>query len=226
MKPIVISLGGGLMVPDKLDLPFLKNFRDFILDLVKEGKRFVIICGGGQTCRTYRDAARELGKATQEDLDWVGIYSTKLNAELLRTIFSGHCHPRVIEPDKPPETLEKPILIASGWKPGRSTDYGTVLLAKHFGAKEVYNLTNVDYVYDKDPKKSKDLKPFPNLTWEEFNRFTPSDWSPGLYTPFDPVAATLAKNSNMKVIIINGRNIPNLRDCFDAKPFKGTVIGD
>lgn len=220
----VLSLGGGVMVPDKIDTAFLSGFKDLIFSLVKEGRRFIIMCGGGQTSRSYRDAAKKVAGPTEEDLDWVGISATKLNAELLRAVLSGHAHPRVIEPDKPPRP-DKPIMVSSGYLPGRSTDYGTVLLAKHFRSDTVYNLTNVDYVYTGDPKKTKDIEPIPRTTWGELKKFTPPDWSPGMYTPFDPVAAKLARELKMKVIVINGKNIPNLRACLTGQDFKGTVIG-
>ena len=54
MKPIIISLGGSIVVPDKIDYNFLKKFRALILKHVKKGKRFVLICGGGATARLYQ----------------------------------------------------------------------------------------------------------------------------------------------------------------------------
>lgn len=225
MSWTVLSLGGGVMVPDRIDKTFLSEFRKLILGLVKEGRKFIIVCGGGQTCRDYRDAARDVSRPGNEDLDWIGIASTKLNSELLRAVLSGHAHRKVIEPVRPPKNPDRPIIVASGFSPGRSTDYGSALLAKAFGAKTVYNLTNVDYVYTGDPKLTKNIRPIPRMTWEEFGRFTPKDWSPGMYTPFDPVAAGLARKSGMNVIVINGRNIRNLKACLTGKKFEGTVIG-
>ena len=110
----VLSLGGSMMVPDKIDTGFLSEFKELVLNLVNQGEKFIIMVGGGQTCRTYRDSARELCQPSQEDLDWIGIMSTKLNAELLRVLFSGKAHKKVIEPGKPPET-DKPIKISSGF---------------------------------------------------------------------------------------------------------------
>ena len=64
----------------------------------------------------------------------------------------------IIDPTKKIKSKKK-VLIAGGWKPGWSTDFDAVLLAKNLKAELVINMTNVDYVYNKDPKKSKGAKP-------------------------------------------------------------------
>jgi len=48
MKTIILSLGGSLIYPDKLDLKFLNKFKKIIEKFVKNGYRFIIICGGGE----------------------------------------------------------------------------------------------------------------------------------------------------------------------------------
>ncbi len=53
MNKIIISLGGSLIVPDNIDTKFLKEFKELILEHVKKGKKFFIICGGGRICRKY-----------------------------------------------------------------------------------------------------------------------------------------------------------------------------
>ena len=54
-------------------------------------------------------------------------------------------------------------MVAGGWMPGRSTDDDAVRLAKIYGAEMVINLSNIDYVYDKDPNKYKDAKKLPKF---------------------------------------------------------------
>ena len=41
MKTIVMSLGGSLIAPDKLDVNFLKKFKKIILDYTKKGNRVI-----------------------------------------------------------------------------------------------------------------------------------------------------------------------------------------
>ena len=120
--------------------------------------------------------------------------------------------------------LKKRILVAGGWKPGWSTDYDAVLLAKNLGAKSVVNLTNVDYVYDRNPKKHSDAKPYTQIVWKEFRKIVGTRWSPGLNAPFDPVAAGAAMRLKMTVLVINGSRLTEIRKYLAGKRFVGTLI--
>src|SRR3989344_4239834 len=83
----VISLGGSIIVPDRPDVKFLAKFRKLILTFVQKGNVFFLVCGGGAPTRVYQNAAQQITKVSSEDLDWLGIAPTKVNAELLRVIF-------------------------------------------------------------------------------------------------------------------------------------------
>lgn len=223
METVVISLGGSLIVPSEIDVTLLRKFKQLILKFIKN-KRFIIICGGGKTCRKYQEAAGKVTKLTDDDLDWLGIHATRLNAHLLRTIFREYAYSRIIKNPDEKIDLDKPLLIAAGHKPGSSTDYDAVLLARNFGVKTLINLTDSDYVYDKDPDKYKNAKPFKRMKWSEYRKISGSVWNPGLSLPFDPVAAKEAEKLNLKVIVMNGRNIGNLENFLKGKGFEGTVI--
>ncbi|TSC76740.1 MAG: uridylate kinase, partial [Parcubacteria group bacterium Gr01-1014_29] len=141
-KRIIVSVGGSLIVPDGIDTDFLSRFKALVLDKVRRGFTFSIITGGGKTARRYRDAAAAVTPLSPQDLDWIGIHSTRLNAQLLRNIFVGYAHPEVItNPTIDVETVE-PITIAAGWRPGWSTDYCAVMMAKNIGATYLVNLSN------------------------------------------------------------------------------------
>lgn len=225
-KPIIISLGGSIMVPDEIDVNFLKKFRKIILDFVKKGNRVIIVAGGGKICRRYDAATKAIfPKVSNIDLDWIGIAFTKLNAELLKAVFSQQAYEKVIgNPTKKVET-NKRILIGCGWLPGCSSDKDAVLLAKTYQAQTVINLTNVNYVYDKNPKKFKSAKPMINITWPAFRKIVGSKWDPGANWPFDPIAAKLAQRYNIKVTICNGRNLDNFQKVLAGQKFVGTVVG-
>ena len=79
-------------------------------------------------------------------------------------------------------------------------------------------------VYDKDPNKYKDAKPFKKITWDEYKEKITSKWSPGLNTPFDPIASKLAADIKLKVYIINGRELDRLEKALNNKEFIGTII--
>jgi len=221
---IIIALGGALIIPDILDRDFLKDFKDLVLSHVKQGKKFVIITGGGKICRTYQDAAKELTNTSTEDLDWIGIASLKLNAELLRIMFKDNAHEQVIEDLSMPFSLEKPIVIGSAYKPGRSTDYDAVLAAKSIGAKKIINLSNIDYVYDSDPKVNPNAKKIEKISWADYENIIPKKWTSGLNSPFDPIASKLAEREGITVMIMNGKPIDNFAACLNKEKFKGTVI--
>ena len=84
---IVIALGGSIIVSRSIQVRFLKQFRKFILKFIKQGKRFVIVAGGGSIARNYQAAASDIVKLSDEDQDWLGIHATRINAHLLRAIF-------------------------------------------------------------------------------------------------------------------------------------------
>jgi uridylate kinase len=220
----VISLGGSLLVPGEIDINFLRKFKSIIEREIKVGKKFIIIVGGGKTARNYQNAAKSLTKVSNEDLDWLGIHATRINAHLLLTIFRKYAYYRIIKNPKEKVKFKEKILIAAGWKPGFSTDYDAVLLAKTYGSDTIINLTNVDYVYDKDPNKFKDAKPFKEISWKDYLKLIDQKWIPGMSAPFDPVASRLAQKLKIKVVIINGRKLKNLKNCLENRKFTGTVI--
>jgi uridylate kinase len=220
---VVISVSGSLLVPDKIDSQFLKDFVTLIQ--AHSEKQFVLVVGGGRPARAAQEAVRSVREASVTDRDWLGIMATRMNAELLRVAFGARAHKHVvIDPTKP--LPNKPVIVAAGWKPGWSSDYVAVLLAKKLKAHTLINLTYTDYVYDKDPRKYPDAKPFEKLSWKAFLTIVGSKRTPNMNAPFDPVGAKLAKQARIRVIIVNGQKLNTLQACIEGRPFTGTVIED
>lgn len=224
-----MSVGGSLIVPNGgIDSQFVSDFNKFIREqLAKNNNRqFFLVIGGGATARHYRDAAREvIGKElAAEDEDWLGIHSTRLNAHLIRTVFRDIAHAGIIEHYDVIRKPTEPVVIASGWKPGWSTDYLAMLLYQDYGGKAVLNLSNVDKVYDADPKTNPDAKAIDKISWGDFRKIVGDEWSPGLNSPFDPIAAKKGEELAAKVVILNGKNFENLEKCLNGEEFTGTVI--
>jgi uridylate kinase len=224
MKTIIISLGGSIIVPKHIDHVFLRKFKKLIEEFIKKDCRFIIITGGGYTARKHQKAASKICELHPDDLDWIGIHATRINAHLLRTIFKKDAYPKIIKDPNKKITTNKKIIIAAGWKPGRSTDYVAVLLAKNFSCSEIINLSNIEYVYNKDPRKFKDAKPLINISWKEFRKIVGDKWDPGLNMPFDPVASKEAQSLRLKVAIMRGKDVNNLRNHIEGKEFRGTII--
>lgn len=224
-EKIVISLGGSIVVPKEgIDIKFLKAFKALILSELKRGKEFVIVVGGGTTARNYIQAAKTLEVINSEAADYLGIEATKLNARLIGAIFGSKTLKKPIFEPLEAVKEKKPIILASGYKPGRSTDYMAVLLAERFGAKKLINLSNITHVYNKDPKKYPDAKKLENISWVDFSKIVGTKWKPGLNAPFDPIASLKAKKIKLEVAIADGRDIKNLKNYLQAKKFKGTII--
>ncbi len=228
-ETIIISLGGSLVTPDSIDLGFLKNFQRSIKKYLGKnpsagsGFKFFILVGGGKTARVYQNALLEFG-AKNSDRDWMGINITRLNAEIIKQMFLQNCYPKIItDPNKKVKT-NKDIIVGAGWKPGWSTDYDAVLIAKNYNIKTIINITNVDYVYDKNPNEFADAKPLKEIDWKNFQRIVGDKWSPGLSMPFDPRATKLAASLKLKVVIMNGKSLDRLEAFLNNKPFIGTII--
>ncbi|MFZ2072620.1 MAG: UMP kinase [Minisyncoccia bacterium] len=223
-ETIIISLGGSLIVPDNVDVSFLKDFKLLILSNIEKRKKFVIITGGGKVCRRYQEALKEISKPSHEELDWLGIYATRFNAEFVRLVFGDLTNSEIIINPTLSVGFDKSIMIGAGWKPGCSTDFDAILLAKNIGAKKVINISNIDYVYDSDPKVNPNAKKIENISWAEYRLIIPKEWNPGLNSPFDPVASKMAEEEGIEVIIMNGKPIDNLAKCLNGEKFLGTVI--
>jgi uridylate kinase len=223
----VISLGGSLIVPEQVDTKLLANFRKFVYECVANNLRLVIVTGGGATARAYRDAGNAvIKKMPVEDLDWLGIHSTRLNAHLLLTLLRDVAHPRLVTNPYEPEPSKSPVILGAGHRPGYSTDYVAVELAKQYNAECVFNLSNIDYVYDKNPNEFPDAKLIEKITWKDFRKIVGNKWDPGLHAPFDPIASKLAQNYGITVNVLNGIDFKNLKKALAGEKFKGTIIKD
>lgn len=206
-ETIIISLGGSLVVPEQIDVEFLEGFRKTVQKHFKD-KKFFIIVGGGKVCRNYMNALAEFGMKDR-DREWIGIDITKLNAKVVQQIFIKN---------------RKSVQISGGTEPGHSTDYVAVQIARKHKAKTIINLSNIDYVYTKNPKEFADAMPFEQIFWKDFQKLVGNKWTPGMNSPFDPIAAKLAAKLKIKVAMINGHKLQELENFLNNKPFIGTII--
>jgi uridylate kinase len=224
----VISLGGSIVAPDGVDEGFLKDFVALIRELLRadEKRRFIFVTGGGGPARAWQTAYRNTTEAVvDEEADWIGIMATRLNAQLVKAVMGDACRQEVITDPTQVGPMVGRVLVASGWKPGFSSDYDAVLLAERFEAAEVINLSNIEKVYTDDPKKNPAAKPIDKISWADFRALVGDEWVPGKNVPFDPVASRHAAKIGLKVICAAGKNLPNLKRLLNGENFVGTVIG-
>ena len=228
MNTTVLSLGGSIVAPDKVDVEFLTAFRKEVVKYLEEDKdrRVILVTGGGAPARVYQNAAKAIApELDSSELDWLGVKATHLNGSLVRAIFTPYCKNELVTNPTADFDFEGRVLVAAGWKPGFSTDTDAVYLAQKFGAKLIVNLSNIAKVYTDDPRKNPDAKPLDSITWKDFIDMVGTEWIPGKNTPFDPIASQIASKEGMKVICADGRNIENTMAIMRGEKFEGTLIG-
>ena len=146
---LVISLGGSLIVPDKVDYRYLSRFREVVKKLVRSHK-VVVVTGGGKTAREYISGLKKFDVKTQ---CWVGIASTKLNARLVAG-YLGLVSPIPDSLSEVVSSLRKRNLVvcgALGFQPNMTSDGDAAQIAARIKADYFVNLTNVDGLFDKNP---------------------------------------------------------------------------
>ncbi len=223
----VISLGGSIVAPDTVDSAFLRQFRKLVLSHLEETpkRKLILVIGGGGPARSYQKAYRDVMEHPDSDAqDWIGIAATRLNAQLLKGIFADLCTEDVVTDPTLASRFSGRILVASGWKPGFSTDYDAVVLAERFGADTVINLSNIAKVYSADPKLDPKAVPLENMSWQELQSIVGTEWEPGKNVPFDPIATKRASELGLRLIVAAGKNIKNLADILGGKAFEGTLV--
>lgn len=216
------------MTEKGINTTFLSNLNSFIRDQIAKHpqRQFFLVSGGGVIARHYRDAGRKVvgHELTRDDLDYLGIHATKLNAHLVRTIFRDIAHPYILKHYEIIRKVPEPVVIAAGWRPGWSTDYCALLLCEDYDVSTVINLSNIKQVFDKDPKAFSDAKPISKVKWADFRKIVGDEWTPGLNMPFDPIAAKKAQELGTKVVVLHGEDFDNIEKYFMGKQFVGTVI--
>ncbi len=234
----VLSVGGSIVAPDNPDTAFLVSFSAMVRRWLSENseRKLILVVGGGGPARTYQKAYSECADLIKKsnltnsdysshEADWIGITATRLNAQLLRAIFSDLCPNDVVYDPTAPFDFNGQVLIAAGWKPGFSTDTDAVYLAERFEAKTIVNLSNIEKVYTDDPKKNPDAEPIDEISWYDFRKMVGDEWVPGKNCPFDPIASKKAESLGLQVICAGGKDINNICGILNDTDFFGTTIG-
>ncbi len=198
---ITLSLGGSIINPGQIDVQFLEQFSDVVTKLIPKYK-FIIVCGGGKVARDYIKALPQ--GLTEGERDFMGIAATWLNAKLLSCYFKGHCSP--ILPQTVEDLMEQlahnDVGLSGGFLPAVKTDEDAAVVADLFGSPILINITNVDGIYNKDPRMHSDAEKFLKLTYKEFYEIiNPLSLDAGSNAPFTLIAAKICERSNMRIII-------------------------
>lgn len=224
--PVVLSLGGSVLLTGTDDADYLSRLATL---LRVAGKEFplVVTTGGGRTAREYIQLGRSLG-LTEVELDEIGIDVTRLHARLL----SGRVGPPT--PSHPPTTIAAAVhevqraspVILGGTEPGHTTDGVAALVAVRLRAARLVNATNVDGVYDRDPRKDPTAKRFDVVSWAKFRDMIHADapGEAGQQFVFDRLGADSLARAGIPLYIVDGRDLPNLEAAMRGRKCHGTVV--
>jgi uridylate kinase len=212
---ISLSLGGSLLSKKSSEIfPIIKSdkykkYANILKQIHKEGNTLMVVCGGGKLARYLIETAKQLN-ASRGVLDNIGIKATHINALLMMSALGEAAdHNRIYQKGSDIQYWQRgKIMVGGGHKPRSSTDYRAVIFAKHMGADLIINATDVDGVYDKDPKITPTAKKIKHLTFKELENIiiNNSNQIPGDYGLFDLKAVRLASKLNIPVIFIDGRD--------------------
>lgn len=225
MEKVVISLGGSIIIPGNRDGEFLHRFASMLRPMTEDREVFVV-CGGGRIARYYISTGRELG-AGEDDLDEMGIEVTRLNARLLQLALGDKAH------DGVPHTVEETaaqgrkgrVAIMGGTTPGHTTDGVSAALAEKVGASRIVNATSVDGVYSSDPRKFADSVKYERLTFDELDTMmSKGRHGAGNSHVFDPLGAEIVKRCRIPILVVDGRDIDEMRNAILGRKIRGTII--
>jgi uridylate kinase len=219
---IVISMGGSILASPSPNTELIKDFAKLLVSLKDDGHNIKVVVGGGRLAREYISAVKELG-ADWKLSDRVGIAATRMNAMLLCSALGEHA-PDVVPEDTEIDCKSDKILVMGGVRPGQTTDAVAAELAVRCNAELLLVGTNVDGVYDSDPKKDPDAKKISIMNTSELLEIVGEAHSPGMKAVVDPVAAVKIHQSGIKTIVVDGRHLENLENAIRGKEHGGTEI--
>lgn len=223
-KVFVLSVGGSILIGDQPRVEVLQAVGKQISELHQEGYSIILVCGGGVTARNYVNAMKTLG-ANNYQMDDVGIDSTRLNVRLLIQATPG-AHQRVVTSVKEAKDvlLSGQIPVLGGLIPGFTTDSVGALVAEYVEGTFV-NLTNVDGIYDVDPRNNPNAKRFETLDYATLVDMIAQKVSkPGQNLVLDLACCSILKRSKIPAVILNGNDLENWANFIRGKEFVGTTI--
>jgi uridylate kinase len=207
----VIKIGGSLLFKDGNNLDSEK-ITDFC-NIIKNKSNYdsiVVICGGGILAREYINVVRKFS-GNEALCDTFGIEISRINSKLIIACLNESAFPQV------PKTIEElsiamlheKILVMGGLQPGQSTTSVAIEVAEYINAENLVILTDVEGIYDKDPKKFKDAILLKKLTYKEvqekiLDASGINQAAAGEYRIFDAVSLQILKRSKIEAFIMSG----------------------
>lgn len=224
-KRILLKLSGeGLMGHQQfgIDENVLNSFSESIKKVHNKGIELCVVIGGGNF---YRGVNNKNEAVSRPVADQAGMLATVINALFLKSalnhngvcaeILSGLEVPQVAETysyRRAEELLKnKTVLIFAGGtgNPYFTTDTGATLRALESGCDALFKATQVDGVYDCDPKLSPTAKRYDTISYNDVI-------SKNLKV-MDMTAISMARENNLPIIIFKQENENSLINVLSGK---------
>ena len=209
-KKVVIKLSGSIFNLESYDM--IKKYARILIKIQNKVQP-IIIAGGGKIARNYINIARELGY-DESSLDLMGIDVSRLNAKLLISALNSYAYPNVAQTlEEISEFIESnKIVVSGGLHPGQSTNATSALIAEKVRAIKFINATDVNGIYDLDPRKNENAKLFKEIDIKSCIKILIKESSmAGEYDLMDIVALKIIQRSaiDTRIILSTPQNIQN-----------------
>ncbi len=215
-KRVLLKLSGEVLAGVKgtgIDFDKVLDVCQRVKTCVDMGVQVAIVVGGGNFWR-----GRSSGDMDRTRADHMGMLATTINSLALcdaleqlgvtSRVQTAIEMRQIAEPyirNKAIRHLEKGRVVIFGCGTGNpffSTDTAAALRAAEIGADVIFKATNVDGVYDCDPKNNPDAKKFDKLTHHEV-------LARELHV-MDSTAASLCMDNGIKILVFNLNNPDNI----------------
>ena len=210
-KRVLLKISGEALAGDAhrgLDFAVIGGVCDVIKQCVEAGVQVGVVVGGGNFWRGVKDGG---GKMERTRADHMGMLATVINALAVADcleqrgvevrVQTAIAMNQIAEPyirRRAIRHLEKgriTIFAAGTGNPYFTTDTGAALRACEINAEILMKATNVDGVYDSDPRKNPDAKKFDTITYSDvLNRDL---------KVMDATATALCRDNKMPIMVFD-----------------------
>lgn len=208
-KKLLIKISGKIINPDSPHI--VKAYADILTDLYRQGYRIIVVVGGGRYARSYINCAKTIG-LNNAQADILGIEIARANALLLAIALGDESYtpiPRNIDEVQKAWSTNK-IVVLGGLQPGQSTAGTAAIIAETLNIKTILYATDIEGIYDKDPKKYTNAKKMDRVTIEQLRNIISQRYEAGGYELLDQIALQIIERSCISIIVFNGTNPLNI----------------
>jgi uridylate kinase len=212
-KRVLIKISGEALMGDQgfgLHPPTVQRIAREVQEVHAMGVELCLVIGGGNIFRGLSGAAHGMERATA---DYMGMLATVMNAlgmqgaleglGVFTRVISAIPMDQVCEPyirRRAIRHLEKRrvcIFAAGTGNPYFTTDTAATLRAMEMGCEAIFKGTQVDGVYDSDPRQNPDAKRFDSISYDEVLQRN--------LKIMDASAIALARDNRMPIVVYSLR---------------------